>query len=277
MNFIKNKLLTIVLVLCLAFTIFIGISANKGENTGVFQQVVTSVVEPIQKYVYTAGQRISSMFHYVTSLGTIRTDNEKLKSEVSTLNGQLIDLERYKRENEELKSMLNFKNSNPTENMVGARVIGKVGENWFNTLVIDKGSNDGIKKGQYVVTGTGFVGKVKEVTSTTAKIMTILDEKANIPVKISSTGEQAMVSGAGIASKSKQSKVRFIQPDSKIKPGDKILTSNVIADEDQLAKDNIIVGTVTSVEEEKTNFIKVAYISTEVDFSTIENVMVMVK
>ncbi|MEG0153400.1 MAG: rod shape-determining protein MreC, partial [Cellulosilyticaceae bacterium] len=209
--------------------------------------------------------------------GTIRTENDKLKGEVNTLNTKLIDLDRYKRENEELKSMLNFKNSNPTENMVGARVIGKVGENWFNTLVIDKGSNDGIKKGQYVVTGTGFVGKIKEVSPTTAKVMTILDEKANIPVKISSTGEQAMVSGASIATKSKQSKVRFIPPDSKIKVGDKILTSNVVVDEDLLAKDNIIVGTVTAVEEEKTNFIKVAYIKPEVDFSTIENVMVMVK
>ncbi|MEG0641097.1 MAG: rod shape-determining protein MreC [Clostridium sp.] len=277
MNFIKNKLLTIVLVLCLAFTVFIGISANRGENTGIFQEVVTSVVEPVQRYVYTAGQRIGSMFHYVTSLGSIRSENVKLKEEVNTLNKQVIELDRYKRENNELKTMVNYKNTKPQNNTIGASVIGRVGDNWFNTLIIDKGSKDGIKKGQYVVTGTGFVGKVKEVLGSTSKVITVLDEKANIPVKISSTGEQGMVSGASSSLKGKQAKVRFIPPESKIKVGDKVLTSNVVSSDDQLAEQDIIVGTVTKVEEEKSNFIKVAYIGTEVDFLTIENVMVIIK
>lgn len=279
MNFLKNKLLTIVLVLCLAFTVFIGLSASRGENTGVFQEVITTVVEPIQRYAYTAGQRIGGMFNYVTSLGSIKSENEKLTKEVEALNKNLIELDKYKRENDELKQMLTFKSNaeNAKLNTVGAKVIGKVGENWFNTIIIDRGSKDGIKKGQYVITGTGFVGKVKEVSDSTSKVITILDEKVNIPIKISSTGESGMVSGVGTSSRDKQAKVRFIKLDSKIKAGDKIVTSNVLSSDDELAQENILVGTVTLVEEEQTNFIKVAYIKPEVDFSTLENVMVIVK
>ncbi|KMT21538.1 rod shape-determining protein MreC [Clostridium cylindrosporum] len=277
MNFLKNKLLTIVLVLCLAFTIFIGISANKGENTGIFQEVVTTVVGPIQKYVYTAGQRISSMFHYVTSLGTIRGENEDLKKEVDALNKKLVEYDQYKRQNEDLKAMINFKNSNPSHNLLGAKVIGKVGDNWFSTIIIDRGSNDGVKKGQCVITGTGYVGKVKEVSGNTSKVMTFIDEKANIPVKISSTDEQGVISGALSSSNDKKAKVRYIPPDSKVKVGDKILTSNVVANDNELPQENIIVGTVTKVEEEESNFIKLAYVKPVVNFSTLENVMVIVK
>ena len=279
MNFLKNKLLTIVLVLCLAFTVFIGISANKGENNGIFQEVVATVVEPIQKYVYTAGQRVSSMFDYVKSLGSMKSENERLKKQVNDLNKNMVELDKYKRENEELKSMLNFKSNsaNSSLNLIGAKVIGKVGENWFNTIIIDKGSKDGIKKGQYVITGIGYVGKVDEVSHSTSKITTILDERANIPVEISSTAEKGIISGTGTISDDKATKVRFVPLDSKVKPGDKIITSNVTANDDSLVQEGIIVGTVTSIEEEQKGFINAAYVKPEVDFSTIENVMVIVK
>lgn len=277
MDYLKNKLLTIVLVLCLVFTIFVGITANKKENTGVIQGVVTSVVTPVQKYIYMAGQRINNVFYYVSSIVSIRKENALLQSEVENLNQKLIDYDDLKRENQELSSMVNLKNSNPNLKLLGANVIGKVGENWFNVIIIDVGKNHGIKKGQYVMAGNGLVGQVMEVDYTTSKVITILDEKSNIPGKISSTGEDGLVAGLSELSNGKYCKINYLPLETKAKVGDLVVTSNIITDENNLIPSNILIGTITSIEEEKTKLVKAAQIKPAVDFSKLEKVMVVIK
>ena len=277
MNFLKNKLLTIVLVLCLVFTIFVGITANKKANTGIFQQIVTGAISPIQKYVYIAGQRVSNMFYFVSSIATTRSENIDFKNQIQELKSKLINYDRYKKENVELNSILTYKNTNPELQYTSATVIGKIGENWFNVLVLDVGKNEDVKNGEYVVNGMGLVGYVIDVGLNTCKVITILDEKANIPSKVSSTGEIGIVIGTGIYNKDKLCKINYLPADSKTKIGDLVLTSNIIPEGSSLVQDNVLIGTVTSVEEEKTNLIKIAYIKPAVDFLKLEKVMVIKK
>jgi rod shape-determining protein MreC len=277
MDFFKNKLLTIVLVLCLAFTIFVGLTANKGSNTGAIQQTITSTIAPIQKYIYLAGQRISNIFYFVSSIATTRKENLELKTEILSLNEKLIEFERFKRENQELNNLLAFKNNHTDLKLVGANVIGKVGENWFSIIIIDRGEKDGIKKGQYVIADQGYVGQIIETSLNNSKIITILDEKANIPGKVTTTGEEGLIAGASGSSKDKMCKIDFLPADTKAKQGDLVVTSNIITDENTLTQDNLLIGTIVQVEENKSNLIKYAYVKPAVDFSKLENVMVIVK
>lgn len=277
MNFIKNKLLTIVLVLCLVFTIFVGITANHKGNFGIVQGIITGAVTPVQKVFYTAGQRIGNVFYFVSSIANTRKENIELKGKINDYQSKLVEYDTIKRENEELTSMLNFKNTNPTYKLLGATIVGKVGENWFDVFVIDVGEKNGVKKGQYVVNGEGLVGQVIETDAYTSKVQTILDDKANIPCKISSTGETGLAQGTGNMNDLRVCKVNFLPPDSKVKQGDIVVTSNIITDENSLVQDNLVIGTVTSVEDEKPNLVKVAYFKPAVNFKRIEKVMVVIK
>jgi rod shape-determining protein MreC len=56
-----------------------------------------------------------------------------------------------------------------------------------------------------------------------------------------------------------------------------VVTSNIITDKNSIVKENIFIGTVTSVEEEKTNLIKAAYFKPAVDFMQLEKVLVIKK
>ncbi|MCX7884471.1 MAG: rod shape-determining protein MreC [Caloramator sp.] len=277
MDFLKNKLLTIVLVLCLAFTIFVGITANKKDNTGIIQGAITSTITPVQKYIYIAGQRINNMVYYISSITSLRKENLRLNLEIQNLNQKLIEYERYKRENEELMSLLNLKNTHQNTKFVSSNVIGKVGENWFDILVIDVGEDEGIKKGQYVIASQGLVGQVIEVNKNTSKVLTILDEKSNIPGKVSSTGEDGMVVGEGNSLKDKMCKIDYLPLETKAKPGDIVVTSNIINNEDILIPSDIQIGTITKIEEEKSNLMNAAYIKPSVDFSKLQKVMVVIK
>jgi rod shape-determining protein MreC len=277
MDFIKNKLLTIVLVLCLAFTIFIGITASKKGNTGSFQGVVTSVVAPVQKYIYIAGQRISNVFYFVSSISATRKENAQLKNEIQQMRQKLVDYDKYKRENEEINKMFAFKNSHLNFSIKGANVIGKVGENWFNMMIIDAGEADGVKKGQYVINSQGLVGQVFETSLNTSKIITILDEKVNIPAKISSTGEDGMLTGISSDTNETQCKISYLPIDTKAVVGDLVITSNIISNSDVVVPSDIIIGSIERIEDEKPNLIKSAYIKPVVDFSKVEKVFIIIK
>lgn len=276
MDFLKNKLLTIVLVLCLAFTVFVGITANKKSNSGIIQGIVTSTISPVQKYIYIAGQRIGNMYYFVTSIATTRKENISLKAELEKANQKLVEYDKFKRDNQSLSEMLNFKNNHPDFGMVGANVVAKVGENWFDTIIIDAGSRDGIKKGNYVVTGQGFAGIVIEVDYNSSKVRTLLDASSSVPGKLSSTGEGGIITGISSTSKEKYCRINYLKFDTKAKVGDLVVTSNIITDESSFVKSDIIVGSITKIEDEK-NLSKIAYIKPAIDFSKLDKVMVITK
>ncbi len=277
MDFLKNKLLTIVLVLCLAFTIFIGVTANRKNNTGTIQEVITSTIAPVQKYFYIAGQRISNIFYFISSISSTRSENTELKLEVEELRQQVIDYNRYKRENEEMNNLLKFKNTHPELNLKGANVIGKVGDNWFNVLLLDVGESDGVFKDQYVINSQGLVGQVIETTSSTSKVITIIDEKANIPVKLSSTGEDGMLTGADSSGSKGECKITYLPIDTKANVGDAVVTSNILKNENSVMPKDILIGFIERIEDEKPNLVKSAYIKPVVNFSKLEKVMVIIK
>lgn len=277
MDFLKNKLLTIVLVLCLAFTIFIGVTASKKSNTGTIQEALTATIAPVQKYFYIAGQRISNIFYFISSISSTRRENADLKLEVEELRQKLVDFDRFKRENEEINNMLKFKNSHPELTLKGANVIGKVGENWFNILLLDVGEADGVHKNQYVINSQGLIGQVIETTASTSKVITIIDEKASIPIKISSTGEDGMLTGVSSNGSQSECKITYLPVDTKANVGDAVVTSNILKNESSVMPQGILIGFIDRIEDEKPNLVKSAYIKPVVNFSRVEKVMVIIK
>lgn len=277
MNLLKNKLLTIVLVLCLAFTIFIGITANKRENKGVFQGVISSTITPIQRYIYLAGQRIGNIFYYVDSIRIAHRENVELKSQVKDLQGRLVEYDAFKRQNEDLNKLLGYKDNSKFQKLIPANVIGKTGENWFDILLLDVGESDGVMKDQYVVTSEGLVGKVIETSANTSKVMTILDERINIPATLSSNGEDGIVSGVRSSSLERSSKMFYLSVESKAKEGDLVVTSNIIKDESVYIPSGIIIGSVTKLVDEKPNLEKAVEIKPIVDFSKLEKVLIITR
>lgn len=273
MDFLKNRLLTIILVLCLVLTIFIGITANNRSNEGAMQGVINSAIAPIQKQVYNAGQRIYNIFSFLSSISTLRKENIELKNQLQDLKLKLVDYERIKLENAELNKLLQYKNGGDFK-YISANVIGKVGDNWFNIIILDVGSNDGVKKGCYVKAADGLVGKVIEVNSNTSKVMTILDENIKMPVTINETSDEGLLVGNN---DDKLCKVAFLPSETKADKGNIVITSNITTSSDVLVPSGIIVGTIERIEYEKINLSKTAYIKPAVDFSKIRKVQVLVK
>lgn len=270
---LENKLLSIIIILSIVFIVFVGLTASKKDRVNIFEGVVGNVLSPVQKYLYIGGQRISNLFGFIGDISTIKNENESLKEKNLDLQNQLVDYETIKQENDRLRQMLNFQEENKEYKYtyVGANVIGNGSGNWYDMFIIDKGSNQGIKKSYPVVTGDGLVGQVVNVGANWSEVLSIVDEKSRVSGTVSRTGAQGMVQGTSDYSGEKNCRMLYLPADSEVKQGDNVVTS-------QLSKffpKNIKIGIVLNVESDSTDFTKTVTVKPSVDFTKLQEVFVI--
>lgn len=268
---LQNKLLTIVIVLSIIFVVFIGLTASKRDNVSIFEGVVGNVLSPVQKYLYIGGQRINNLLSFIGNISNISKENDDLKAKVTELENKMIDYDSVKSENTRLRDMLDFKNENSSYTYLGANVTGKGTGNWYDVFIVDKGSNQGVKKYYPVVTSQGLVGQVMEVGPNWSKVLSIVDEKSRVSGAISGSGDQGVIQGIPGVNGDKNCKMMYLPADSKAQKGDYVVTSGI----SKFFPKNIRIGTVIEVTDEQANFVKSAVIKPSVDFTKLEEVFII--
>jgi rod shape-determining protein MreC len=122
---------------------------------------------------------------------------------------------------------------------VAAQVIGTSGTDQSRVLYIDKGSSDGLKIDQAVITPDGIVGKLREVLPHTSQVLVINDQTSGAGVLLTSTRTRAILHGSATG----HVVINNLTPDSRIKPGEQVLTSGG----DQVYPRGLPVGTIESI------------------------------
>ena len=117
----------------------------------------------------------------------LKVDNDKFKAENEALRG-------FEAESLRLKAALGYRDSSPFT-LIPARVIGRSPSNWWSTVVIDKGSGDGIDvdKASAVVTPDGLVGKVVNTDTHSAVVLLISDENCKVAGSVEGTKDQGIL------------------------------------------------------------------------------------
>lgn len=268
---LQNRLLSIVIVLSIIFVVFIGLTASKRDNVSIFEGVVGSVLEPVQKYLYIGGERINNFFSFVGNLSSISQENEELKAKNTELEQKLVNYDVTLAENQRLRDMLDFKNENKSYSYLGANVIGKGTGNWYDEFIIDKGINQGVAVNYPVVSSKGLVGQVMEVGPNWSKVLSIVDEKSRVSAEVTRTSDQGIIQGITDLSGERECKMMYLPSESTIQKGDYVVTSGI----SQFFPKNIIIGTVTNVTSEQGGFVKSATIKPNIDFTKLEEVFVI--
>ncbi len=123
----------------------------------------------------------------VHDLFVLYQENQRLKDENATLLQWQQVARRLETENRDLRQLTNYAPGGATWFITG-RVIGAAGGAYSRSVMIDRGSADGIAKGQAATSGTGLVGRVEEVGGRAARILLVTDINSRIPVVLQSTG-----------------------------------------------------------------------------------------
>ena len=267
----KNKLAVTIIVLSVAFLGIIIFSVKNGSNS--ISSGVGSVVSPLQKIVYKINDKIQSSVEFFMNFSKVKQENEELKLKNSELENQMIEYSTLKEENERLREILKFKDSKKNYDYVGVNIIGYSGGNVSQGYIIDKGTNDGIKKDMIVITHQGLVGKITDSESNYSIVETILNENMAVSVMVDSTRETTGILRGYKENKNEDLvKVYNLPINSEIKEGDIILTSGL----GMIYPKEIRIGEVISVETDNVMVMKNAVVKPYVDFNKLEELFVVV-
>lgn len=119
----------------------------------------------------------------------------ELEEENARLQGQLASLGEYQAENARLEAMLGLTSA---YGMAGtaARVVGGSSSDWDATVVINKGSSDGLAVGMPVVDGNGAVGQITAVSPSSATVTLLSDPTSGVSALLQGSRSTGVLEGS---------------------------------------------------------------------------------
>jgi len=173
----------------------------------------------------------------------LQSENTELRKQLSELAARVAQIAELERENHEFHSMLDFKHRSELK-LISAKVIGRDPSNWWNTILVDRGSADGVMDDMPALTVEGLVGKTIEVKENSARVILIVDENCKISGWLKESRQYGIVQGNILAGgKNSQCRMMFIDRSAQIKKNDKVYTSGLGG----IFPKGILIGTVSSV------------------------------
>ncbi|MES2391892.1 MAG: rod shape-determining protein MreC [Acidobacteriota bacterium] len=244
----KNPLvlLAIVLAQVLALAVQVqrptrGFTANDGADgprTTTLRHWIVAIVSPFERVSHASGQGVRHAWSNYIDLRHTREQNQELQQEITRLRLEQAEFAEDAAQGRRLENLLAFKQRYVAKT-VAAQVIGTSGSDRSSMVTIDKGSADGLKPEQPVMTPDGVVGKLRDVFPHSAQLLLINDETSGAGVVLSTTRIRGILRGTanGLI------QINNLLPDSRIKPGEPVLTSGG----DQVFPRGLPVGVIQSV------------------------------
>ncbi|RPI31086.1 MAG: rod shape-determining protein MreC [Chloroflexota bacterium] len=214
--------------------------------------------------------RYSALKDFVTSpsdVARLRAENAELEAKVARLESQVIELQEQVAEVEVLSALVQFVRANPENDYLAANVVGRDVSPFLHYVYINRGSDDGLRRGMPVVTHQGLVGRIDAVTAGAARVQLITDPSSNINVRIKPSQAEALLSG-GITG---EISLDMIPQDASVQSGDLVLTSGLGGN----YPSNILIGQVTGIRRRDYDLFQTASVQPVVDFTQLEIVMII--
>lgn len=216
--------------------------------------------------------RLISGFYYalrdVSDFKDTIDQNKILRENIGNLENAILEFQEVKLENERLKGLLGFKESEKRR-FIPAMVIGRDPSGAGNTIIIDKGKKDKVYKDMVVISGSGLVGRVRECGWSIARVLLIADSDSVVGAIVQRTRDEGAVVGSGLSSLL----MKYLEPSSEVKEGDKVITSGFST----IFEKGILIGEVTSVTKDANGVHLNAVVKPAVDMTRLEEVLVMLK
>lgn len=181
--------------------------------------------------------------------------------------------ESLEKEIQELKEALELNKTLTEYKPINATILSRNKSYWYNTITIDKGKKDGIKKDMAVITSKGLIGKISSTSYTSSEVKLITSDdinfKVSIAIKTNDVDNFAILNGYD--TKNNLIKATGIDKTTNINIGDKVLTSGL----GEKFPGGIYIGTVEKIESDKYNLSKTVHIKTYQNFNDIHYVTVL--
>ena len=127
----------------------------------------------------------------------LKKENEKLKQAIENYKSLDLNLEYLTNENKNLRKVLNAENIINAKDIVLAKVLVDRNSPFLKTIIINKGTRSGIKKGMPVTQNNNLIGRIVETNYLSSRVLLLTDLNSRIPVSLDADSSQAILTGSG--------------------------------------------------------------------------------
>ena len=238
--------------------------------SGYMAKAIDRILSPVVQAQSTLMERLNfviKLFSISQDQVELVAENEDLKNQVAELQSRIIQLQQNLNEADILYALLGFARSSPDEQYIPAKVIGKDPSPFLKYILIDQGSDQGIRAGMPVVTNKGLVGRIDAVTASAARIRLITDSTSMINAVVVEVDAECVVQGSITGDIT----IEMVSQDVKLEPGQVIQTSGLGGE----FPADFIIGQVLNVNQINNEIFQSASILPAEDFNSLQAVLVV--
>ena len=261
-------LVAVVIVLIAVNVILLTITGKQTQAPAGLGRGVLAVVAPFQREINAFVQAIKGVWnHYFYLVSTVE-ENRRLKQALGESLQQLNQCSETELANDRLRHLLGFE-TDVSRPMVPAQVIGKDPSPWSKTIVVDKGTRDGIHQGAPVVIPEGIVGIVVEVSTRYAKVLLLIDPNSAVDALVQQTRARGIVKGGG----ADYCVFDYVLRKHEISVGDTVVSSGL----DGVFPKGLRIGRISEIVRLNAGIFQKVSVTPYVDFEILEEVFIIIE
>lgn len=243
-------------------------NSDLGPTWNPAEQFVIEITAPFQKLIKQTTKSTEELWLNYFRLVGVHQENTQLKNEIHALKMANSRYRELLATQERLEELLQFKQT-INRPVLAAQVIGRDPTGWFKSVIIDKGKWAGLRLDMPVVNAFGVVGRVVSVSSNYAKVLLIIDQNSAVDCLVQRSRDRGMLKGL----MSEICKLDYVAKSNDITVGDIVVTSGLGG----VFPKGLPVGRILDVKEISGELFKDIKIRTAVDFSKLEEVLVILE
>ena len=265
--FLRKNQILLSCYFCLLLSLYIVSAAARGQlKSDPIGPVLMWLFRPLQLGVQLTTEWVQELHESYGTLAAFKAENDRLRKRIQTLEIERNQWLEAEATNRRLQQLLEFRSHLPIGS-VTASIIANSASTWFQSCLLDKGSDDRVRKGMAVVTPLGVVGQVVSVTARSAKVLLITDANSGVDVLVQRTRARGIVSG----SLEDGTVLKYVKRSEDIQVGDRLITSGL----DGIFPKGMMVGTVIKARKQNLGLFQYIEVMPAVTSARAEEVMVV--
>ena len=261
----RNRYFLLAVALLLATLLLYSYNLRQKGATTFFERAVLTLAAPFQSGIDASFDFVTDFWKNYVALIDIRGKYLRATTENRELRAELRQLEEIRLQNERLRKLLSFVDDIDRP-ALPAQVIGEDSSSWARTVVIDKGSNSGLRDGLPVVAAEGVVGRVIKTAPNSARILLITDASSSVASLVQRTRTRGVAHGLGV-----DLSLDYALRGADIVIGDLIVTSGMGG----IFPKGLPIGVVNQVKKDEFGLFQEVNVTPAADFSLLEEVLVI--